>query len=450
MAVKIEKLTGEFTPDPGLNPERAEIIEATLGPLIDRHLSWTPTEYSPTEDISDADYGFVPQRFTDSIINPDYRSGSDRSEKYIRVSSGASLRPGREPFHFRTIAGSVLGIDPEKLYFEEEVRKMDGHGDFPIDEYDPQTEGWYRHLIREGVEIEDVKSMKKRSEVAEHVSNLTENNLPTYAQDTIAAVRLLERDTGLRLPASSTWFEGIWPAEEDKHSIAQDEYATIRRLNTSREYALARSSQLMAPSAVETDSLVGTLVYVTIQEYATKLSHARNALLFGPVGQAMQIKEAKDETRHYDLYGGVVRGLYENPLTTEEVIYYTKKMDENFDMPGLAGLPNYANHARVIADANIYGYEQHKESFKMAMKRFGMLDKDDDGSYIDPEGVSDLAIEALQRLRKKYDKEHKHRFGKQQIGNFVLGLTLTEQQLRELHRSYEKLKDIGQKTSTSF
>jgi hypothetical protein len=72
-----------------------------------------------------------------------------------------------------------------------------------------------------------------------------------------------------------------------------------------------------------------------------------------------------------------------------------------------------------------------------------MLKKDSDGEYINPTGVSEYALETLNKLRKKYDKENLHRFRRQKTGNFVLGQTIKELELRELHRKYKKLKGIS-------
>jgi hypothetical protein len=413
-----------YTPEHKLDVERIELFEATLGPLIDRHLRWQPEESSPTATVNTNDYGYMPLRFT-----------ADEQKENGEVS----YRPGQEPLNFRLIAGQVLGMDSEHLDFENTVREIDGHADLSDTRVGNVTDGWYRFLIRSGLEKNSVVAMKEISEIAFCTSAHTEDNVPAYTLETMGRVRILEAKYGLKLPAHEEWYRGLWTAEEDAHKEGQNDYGTIRRLTTNMLHKLSKNSQLRVGTAVDTSNITSMGIYTTIQEYSTRLAHKRNAVLFGPVGYRLQEEESQDETRHYDLYGGLIRAAYQDERFTEEVITLFHLQDNSFNMPGLEGIANFGRKAATVARAKIYGIDEEKEAKKMAMKRIGMLEKGTDGSYINPLHISEHAQSLLDSLRSVYDTEI---ISKVRRGKFILGQTITIPELRKLHKSYVAEKDL--------
>jgi hypothetical protein len=408
---------------PDLDVERMELLEQQLGPLIDRHLRWAPREETPFSELSDKEYGYMPKKFSDTAID-----------------SQISLRPKQEPLDFRLIAGEILGVDSESLAFEDEIRKIDGHGDFPESSRCYRTEGWYRFLIRSGLEEEVVVEMKKESEDAYRLSTNTEDNVPAYELETMGRIRTLEEKYGLVFPAHREWYRGIWIAEEDAHSDGQNDYGRIRRLTTSLLHKASKNSQLRFGTNVDSSKVFLTAIYTTVQEYATKLAHKRNSILFGPVGQQLQEEESQDETRHYDLYGKLVKSAYKDPRFTEEIIDIFDFISGGITMPGEGGIANYAKKAIRIAQTKIYGTEEQHESIKKALQKAGLLEKSS-GKYIDPDHISESSLQKLNSLRQKFDVVLERALRK---GKFVLGQTITIDELKDLHKKYASEKDLPQ------
>src|SRR5581483_9770183 len=130
------------------------------------------------------------------------------------------------------------------------------------------------------------------------VNLLTEDNLPYY-------FRTIEALFG----ADSIWGTWVrrWTAEEGRHSIVIRDYLTVTRSLDPVELERGRMAQVSGAVVPEPPTPADTLVYVALQELATRVSHRNTGKLLGdPVGYEVMARVAADENLHYLFYRDVV------------------------------------------------------------------------------------------------------------------------------------------------
>jgi acyl-[acyl-carrier-protein] desaturase len=110
--------------------------------------------------------------------------------------------------------------------------------------------------------------------------------------------------------------------------------------------------------AGEFDALDG-LVYVTLQELATRISHRNTgAITEDPVAEKLMARIAIDENLHYIFYRDVTAAALEiDPSGTMRAIHWQVA---GFSMPGLE-LPGFREKAISIAKEGIYDLRIHHD-----------------------------------------------------------------------------------------
>jgi nucleotide-binding universal stress UspA family protein len=109
---------------------------------------------------------------------------------------------------------------------------------------------------------------------------------------------------------------------------------------------------VVGPEAPLVDGLVDALVYLSLQELATRISHRNTGKLIGdPMGYEVMARVAADENLHYLFY----RDLVSEALTIDpsSVVLAIDRQVREFEMPG-TGIHNFTARARSIARAGIY------------------------------------------------------------------------------------------------
>src|SRR5918994_7130350 len=123
------------------------------------------------------------------------------------------------------------------------------------------------------------------------VNLLTEDNLPYYFR-TIEA--MFGRD--------SAWGEWArrWTAEEGRHAIVIRDYLTVTRALDPVVLERARMRQVSGGITPEPANPADTMVYVTLQELATRIAHLNTGkLLTDRPGYEVMARVAADENLHY-------------------------------------------------------------------------------------------------------------------------------------------------------
>ena len=136
---------------------------------------------------------------------------------------------------------------------------------------------------------------------------------------------------------------------------------------------------------------VGTMVYTTIQELATRVSHFNTGQLAKGYDRiALQLLEliAKDENHHMLFYRGLVaESLLIAPSDTVEAIC---REVINFKMPGEDMVPGFARASLLMAQAGIYNLTIHLNHVVLPLLRFWKI--------FDVEGLNAQAEQARRDL----------------------------------------------------
>src|SRR5688500_5137293 len=197
------------------------------------------------------------------------------------------------------------------------------------------------------------------------VNVLTEDNLPYY-------FRTIEAMFGRH----SSWGEWVrrWTAEEGRHSIVIRDYLTVTRAIDPVALERARMAQVQCGEVPEPELPTDGLVYVALQELATRIAHHNTGkVVDDPVGYEVMKRVAADENRHYLFYRDLSSRAME--IDPSAMVLAIERQVRDFEMPG-TGILNFAAHARAIARAGIYDFKVHHDSILMpvVIRHWGIED----------------------------------------------------------------------------
>jgi acyl-[acyl-carrier-protein] desaturase len=212
------------------------------------------------------------------------------------------------------------------------------------------------------------------------VNLLTEDNLPYYLNE---IDRLFGRD--------GAWGEWTrrWTAEEGRHSMVIYGYLMVTRAID--PVALERGRMVQVSTAVvpRPDDPRDALVYLSLQELATRIAHRNTGKVIGDsVGYEVMMRVAADENLHHLFYRDAASAALE--LDPSGVVLAMDRQVRGFAMPGV-GIPDFASHAALIARAGIYDLSVHHDQIlvPLVLRQWKLLEL---------EGLSSEAETARDRL----------------------------------------------------
>jgi acyl-[acyl-carrier-protein] desaturase len=182
------------------------------------------------------------------------------------------------------------------------------------------------------------------------LNTLTEDNLPHYY-----------RTINSHFGNGEVWGEWNrrWTAEEGRHAIVIRDYLAVTRSVDMRALERARMRQVSMGLVPDPASIADGIVYVALQELATRISHRNTGkLLNDPRGTAIMSRVAADENLHHLFYRDLVSAALE--IDPSGMIAAIERQVRTFEMPG-AGIEDFKTHARVIADAGVYDFASHHD-----------------------------------------------------------------------------------------
>jgi len=215
-------------------------------------------------------------------------------------------------------------------------------------EYAPYEAG--RSFAEEPWQASDSR-LSEIARLALELNLLTEDNLPYYH------LAIWEMFGG-----AGPWGEWArrWTAEEGRHSIAIRDYLMLTR--GVDPVALERGRMEHVSRGYYPKRLVGPLdglVYVTLQELATRISHRNTGLVTGdPIAERLMTRVSVDENLHYVFYRDVASAAIE--LDPSAMVLAIRRQVLGFAMPGLE-LPGFREKAIRIASAGIYDLRIHHD-----------------------------------------------------------------------------------------
>jgi acyl-[acyl-carrier-protein] desaturase len=182
------------------------------------------------------------------------------------------------------------------------------------------------------------------------VNMLTEDNLPHY-------FHTIKTKFG-HLGAWVEWSHR-WTAEEGRHLIVIRDYLTVTRAVDPKALERARVAQVSKGEVPNPDTVMESIIYVAIQELATRVAHRNTGkMLEDPAGEAIMKRVAMDENLHHIFY----RDLASQALLMDPsgFMIALNKQVTDFEMPG-TGIEGFKAHAAAIARAGIYDFALHYE-----------------------------------------------------------------------------------------
>ena len=182
------------------------------------------------------------------------------------------------------------------------------------------------------------------------VNLLTEDNLPYYSNVLYEA-----------FGADGPWGEWArrWTAEEGRHSIVIRDWLTATRALDPVEVERGRMAQVCGGMVPRPANAARGLVYVTLQELATRIAHHNTGkLLDDESGYEVMKRVAADENLHFLFYRDVTTAALE--ADPSAVVVAVEAEVKGFAMPGL-GIPGFVEHAKAIAGAGIYDFAVHHD-----------------------------------------------------------------------------------------
>jgi acyl-[acyl-carrier-protein] desaturase len=214
-------------------------------------------------------------------------------------------------------------------------------------DYVPYEEG--RNFVKEPWQPSDSR-LPDVAQTALEVNLLTEDNLPYYH---LALWQTFGNE--------EAWGEWVrrWTAEEGRHAIVIRDYLTVTRGVDPMALEQGRMDQALRgwyPAFAEQGPLDG-VVFTTIQELATRISHRNTgALTDDPTAEKLCARVATDENLHYVFYRDMASNVLE--LDPSEMVMAMHRQILNFAMPG-AGIPGFREKAKAMAQAGIYNLRIH-------------------------------------------------------------------------------------------
>ncbi len=188
------------------------------------------------------------------------------------------------------------------------------------------------------------------------VNLLTEDNLPYYFRD-------IERMFG----ADGAWGEWVrrWTAEEGRHATAIRDYLTVTRAIDPVALERGRMAQMSGGEVPQPPNAAAGMLYVTMQELATRISHRNTGKLLEGVDRAgydIMRRVAIDENFHFLFYRDIATAGFE--VDPSQMMIALEPQVTDFAMPG-TGIPDFVAHSKIIANAGIYDFSLHHEQILM-------------------------------------------------------------------------------------
>jgi acyl-[acyl-carrier-protein] desaturase len=251
----------------------------------------------------------------------------------------------------------VVGVDEHPQALVVELEPTVAH---LLERHAQKSKEWFPHQLvpwSQGRDFEpDWEWTPEESTLPDDVRSslfvnlLTEDNLPYYFR-TIEA--MFGRDTA--------WGEWVrrWTAEEGRHSIVIRDYLTVTRTIDPVHLERARMAQVQCGEVPEPPTPHDGLVYVALQELATRIAHHNTGKrIDDPVGYDVMKRVAADENHHYLFYRDLTTAALE--LDPSGVVRAMERQVREFEMPG-TGILDFGSHARAIAKAGIYDFQIHHD-----------------------------------------------------------------------------------------
>ncbi|WP_079693597.1 acyl-ACP desaturase, partial [Mycobacteroides abscessus] len=175
-----------------------------------------------------------------------------------------------------------------------------------------------------------------------------------------------------------------WTAEENRHGIAIRDYLVVTRSVDPVELEKLRIAQMTSgfspgqnrQNIPFSESLFDSVVYVTFQELATRVSHRNTGKACAePVADELLKRISTDENLHMIFYRNMVSAGLE--IAPNQAVKAVHKVLDNFTMPGYT-IPGFRRNAVTIATGGVYDPQSHLDEVVMpVLRKWRIFERDD-------------------------------------------------------------------------
>ncbi|OHU40289.1 acyl-ACP desaturase [Mycobacteroides chelonae] len=242
-------------------------------------------------------------------------------------------------------------------------------------DYVPWSEGKnYKALGGQDWDPEQSK-LSELAKIAMITNLLTEDNLPSY-----------HREIAMNFTMDGPWGTWVnrWTAEENRHGIAIRDYLVVTRSVDPIELEKLRIAQMTSgfspgqnrQNIPFSESLFDSVVYVTFQELATRVSHRNTGKACAePIADELLKRISTDENLHMIFYRNMVTAGLE--IAPNQAVKAVHKVLDNFTMPGYT-IPGFRRNAVTIATGGVYDPQSHLDEVVLpVLRKWRIFDRDD-------------------------------------------------------------------------
>jgi len=242
------------------------------------------------------------------------------------------------------------------------------------------------------------------------VNLLTEDNLPSY-----------HREIAMNLGMDGAWGQWVnrWTAEENRHGIALRDYLVVTRNCDPVELEQLRLEQMtrgFSPGQnqqVEADvfaqSPFDSVIYVTFQELATRVSHRNTGKACDEtIADQLLQRVSADENLHQIFYRDVSAAGFD--IAPNQAMKSLHKVLRNFKMPGYT-IPEFRRKAVIIAAGGIYDPRIHLDDIVTpVLKKWGIFEREDfTGEAARMRDDLGVLVEELKAVSEKFEEAKQKR-----------------------------------------
>ncbi|MCV7314322.1 acyl-ACP desaturase [Mycolicibacillus parakoreensis] len=256
----------------------------------------------------------------------------------------------------------------------------------------------------------------KLSDVAQvaMVQNLmTEDNLPSY-----------HREIAMNMGMDGAWGTWVnrWTAEENRHGIALRDYLVVTRNVDPVELEKLRIEQVtrgFSPGQNQqgelfAESLFDSIMYVTFQELATRISHRNTGRACQEtVADKLLARISHDENLHMIFYRDLSAAGMD--MAPNRAMHSLHTILRNFKMPGYT-VPGFRRKAVMIAVGGVYDPRIHLDDVVMpVLKKWRIFEREDfTGEAAAQRDDLAVLVEELNEAADKFEEQKQRRIAREQ------------------------------------
>ena len=250
--------------------------------------------------------------------------------------------------------------------------------------------------------------LSELAQVAMVQNLLTEDNLPSY-----------HREIAMNLGMDGAWGHWVnrWTAEENRHGIALRDYLVVTRAIDPVELEKLRVEQMtrgFSPGQNKqgdlfAESLFDSVVYVTFQELATRVSHRNTGKACNEtIADQLLARVSGDENLHMIFYRDVTEAGFD--ISPDQAMKSLHRVLRNFRMPGFT-VPEFRRKAVIIAVGGVYDPRIHLDDVVMpVLKKWRIFERDDfTGEAAKMRDDLGILVEELEEACEKFEVSKQRR-----------------------------------------